>query len=74
MATRNKRPEVNPSTLAVQRYRARQEKKGAMTLYCTVSKPTAQALDAIMLRRICSKREAVEYALQRYATDLTRKR
>jgi hypothetical protein len=61
-------------TAAVQRYRARQEKQGSITLYCTVSRPAALALDAIMLRRICSKREAVEYALQRYATDLTRKR
>ena len=74
MATRKKQTDINPATAAVQRYRERQEKQGARTLYCTVSKPTAQALDAIMLRRICSKREAVEYALQRYAAEVVRKR
>jgi hypothetical protein len=72
MATR--KVEVNPGTAAVQRYRDRQSKQGAATLYCTVSKTAAQALDSIMMRRICSKREAVELALQRYAGDLTRKR
>lgn len=74
MATRTKQPDINPTTAAVQRYRARQEKQGARMLYCTVSKTTADALDTIMHRRICSKREAVEIALQRLATDLTRKR
>lgn len=69
-----KKPEVNTNTAAVQRYRERQAKQGAVTLYCTVDKTAAQALQAIMLRRICTRREAVEYALQRYATDLTRKR
>lgn len=69
-----KKPQANPGTLAVQRYRERQAKSGAKTLYCTVGKTAAQALDAIMMRRICSQREAVEAALQRYAVDLTRKR
>lgn len=69
-----KKPEVNPATLAVQRYRERQAKLKSKTLYCTVGKTAAQALDTIMMRRICSQREAVETALQRYATDLTRQR
>lgn len=72
MATR--KPEPNAATLAVQRYRARQEKQGARTIYCTVNKQAGTALDSIMMRRICSKREAVEIALTRYAGDLTRKR
>lgn len=71
MATR--KPKVKPATAAVQRYRARQQKAGSATVYCTVSKTAAQALDSIMMRRICSKREAVELALQRYASSLGRK-
>jgi len=67
-------PKVKPATAAVQRYRVRQAKQGGVTIYCTVSKPAAQALDAIMLRRICSKREAVELALQCYAGAVGRRR
>ena len=73
MATTRK-TQVNATTAAVQRYRARQHKQGGVTVYCAVSRQAAQALDAIMLRRICSKREAVDLALQRYAADLGRKR
>jgi hypothetical protein len=67
-------PKIKPATAAVQRYRARQAKQGGATIYCTVGKVAAQALDSIMMKRICSKREAVELALQRYAGDIGRKR
>lgn len=72
MATTRK-PQVKPATAAVQRYRARQEKEGGATVYCTVSKEAAKALDSIVLRRICTKREAVELALRGYARELARR-
>lgn len=69
-----KQPEVNSNTAAVARFRERQEKEGGSILYSHISKDATKALEAIKLRRICSKREAIEYALTRYAHELTRRR
>ena len=67
-------PAVAPGTAAVQRYRARQANAGAATLYCTVSSHAADALKIIMHKQVCSKRTAIEYALKRSASELSRKR
>lgn len=78
MATRKTQktdvPDIAPGTAAVQRYRARQEQAGAVTLYCTVNKRAAKAIQAIMVHEMCSKRRAVEIALETKGEDYKRKR
>lgn len=73
--TRGKKPQtVNPSTAAVNRFRERMAAKGEATLYCVVDLETQEALETIMHRKLCDKREAVKLALIRYAADVSRKR
>lgn len=54
----------------MQAYRARQTALGGTALYTSIDATTAAALDLIMMTCICSKKSAVELAIQRYAADL----
>jgi hypothetical protein len=71
MSTRRK---PNPNTAAVTAYRARVADAGGATLYCTMDAEVSDALALIMQHRICSKRDAVAYALRRAARECGRKR
>lgn len=69
-----KKPAPRTSTGAVADYRARLAKSGGDTLYVAIDKETIDALDTIMMRKMCSKREATETALRRYAKEVARPR
>lgn len=65
---------VKPSTLAVRAHRARAVKRGEKHVYAAVSAETHEALQAIMVRRVCTMRDALEYAVQRAGRELARVR
>lgn len=58
------------STPAVKAFRKRVASGGGETLYVTITAETREALDAIIMHRLCSRREAVEAAIRRYAREL----
>jgi hypothetical protein len=62
------------STASVQKFRQSQKRDGAGTVYSVVDEETMNALDAILLHRLCSKRTAIETAIQRYAAEVTRRK
>jgi hypothetical protein len=62
------------SSAAVGRYRERMAETGAETVYAMVSADAASALQTIIAKRACTKREALEYALSRASRELTRAR
>lgn len=62
------------SSKYVQAFRDRLEINGGGVLYSAVSGDTLAAINTIMSHRVCNKRDAVEFALQRMAREITRKR
>jgi hypothetical protein len=69
-----KAQDINPSTRAVQAHRARAAKLGMKPVYASVDKDAHEALQTIMVRRVCTMREALEYAIKKTARELTRTR
>ena len=63
----------SPNAAAVSAYRARLADAGGATLYCAIDADVNEALATIMEHRICSKRDAVAYALRRAARECGRK-
>ena len=62
------------NTIAVNAYRARRAAEGATTLFCVIDAKTTEDIQTIMYKRMCTKKDAIETAVQRYAVELTRKR
>lgn len=72
---KTKKPEpLKPGTEAVRAYRARHDAAGGRSIYADVSAESGAALDAIMLKRGLTKKQAIEFALLRTARDLARVR
>jgi hypothetical protein len=65
---------TKPNTQRVSEYRARQRLTGGTIMSCLMDAEGKAAIETIKYRCLCSKQDAIQMAVKRYAAELTRKR